>query len=239
MHPQSIDNSSALRQINAHYPAISASSIESGIIKFAGDNRFALRWDVQPENILKTSVKMYRSDIKFIGSWDKFEHTIDLHVFPVLREKVNEDAIDQGVSAFSLTMKTITGLKISEKILRKSPKTTEQVNSINSIRNAEFNVPNGMFSQVRKLLLSYADKNGFAIRLSQSSSNSDDIKAYLYHENLEIIINTDYPMMSPMSVSCYPLVGSEKPTQVTIDQLYNDLKNEVQTINGVKFEYVE
>jgi hypothetical protein len=75
-----------------------------------------------------------------------------------------------------------------------------------------------MHKQVRKLLLSFADNNGFAARLSQNTPDPDNITISMYKDNIEIFINTPFST-SEARVSCTPLVGL-KTLQESIDQLY-------------------
>jgi hypothetical protein len=233
--PPSKEFGSALRQITIGYNNVSEDTIILALKNFSNQNGFALRLGRQPEKPFEALVQLYRIDIKFIGLWDKAQQQMNLTVSPVISETVEEAATNQGVNALKKVMRTIEGVKYDEKLIRINPRSYERSLSIDSLLSAKFSVPEGKHNQVRKLLLDFADKNEFAIRLTQSIPHLDNIKATMYRDNIEIFVSS-HSKMDQISVSSYPISGA-KPSHETVKQFFDELKNTVETIEGVKFEY--
>ena len=233
--PSPIGQNAPLRQIAITYPNMSYELMTSTLEAFSEHHGFALRLVDNAEKQFETTVRLFRGDIKFLGTWNKSQQSLDLFVFSSLREFVDDSIVSLSVNPLKQAMRAIKGTEIIEKKLRITPDPTEPLPSISSLKNARFNVPNGTHNQVRKLLKSFADKNDFAIRLSQTTSNQDNITASLYKDNLEIFLTAPFSI-NEIRVSCTPLVGLKTSTE-TINQLFSELKNTVEMIDGVKFEF--
>jgi hypothetical protein len=182
-------------------------------------------------------VQLYRSDIKFIGVWNKAQHNLDIYIFSSMRDFVYDVWLTQDVNSFKKLLLTVKGVKLKEQKLRMSPQHKGREPSINSMLNAKFNVPKGKYNDVRKLILEFANKNEFAIHFGKATPDPNDITISLYRDNISIGINTLYPV-NDVYISSHPLIGI-KPTQDVVDELYHNLKNTVETIDGVKFEYTK
>ncbi len=240
MHTQSIstDYSSALRKIHVVYSKTTEEATIANIKTFALEYGFAFRIAQKPDSSSTIILELYRSDIKLIGDWDKNNHSIDILVFPTYRELVEEAPINQGVNAFKSSIKDVKGVKIDEKILRVNSTNQDRMQSFHSLRSAEFKVPKGKHNQVRKLILEFADRNQFAIRFGKATPYADDLTISLYRDNILINIDTLLPVSEDVRVPCYQLNGPELKLE-TINELYNDLKNTLETIDGVNFEYTK
>lgn len=199
---------------------------------FATEFGFAIWLDRDVATAGGVFVKMYREDMKLVGTLNAGGRTLDMDIFKTPGDPVPMWAVSRVAAGLAGAAKALPGAAVamSPPVPDTTPKTYEPQAPLHS---ALITVPEGSRRGLMRAFKTFAAQYGFALRLARSTPEPDDLTVSLYRDDVKLIGETAF---TPRELKIAIYETYRRPVApAVVDRVLADLARAVDQVPGVTF----